>query len=365
MDHEKHITLKDIAKAVGVSRTLASVCLSGRYKDGGYHISEATAQKVRDYAAQVGYVGNSGARQLRRYGTAPVGLLLSQNRCEEKHMVAINYALNTLEQAGREALLIGFRDLVPAVKQLKGAGVRDFMLFGTLSEVADSAKDQALIADLKPLLQGMRGFAIDYNFGLPGERMELDIYRFGINRSQLLRELFEAYRRIGKDGFICMDWYPVPEMIRSGYLAGWECVCPIPAWDVNGDSRLAAGKDMAEKYLKLREKYPVKMIFAGDVTAGCLIAELRKKQVRIPEDVEVIGFDNLASSEYFQVPLTTFGSPIFEHMQLALDHILGKKDAPLILQVPPQISWRESTALPWEEIRRIEENLSKVNMSNK
>ena len=70
-------------------------------------------------------------------------------------MVAINYALNTLEQAGREALLIGFRDLVPAVKQLKGAGVRDFMLFGTLSEVADSAKDQALIADLKPLLQGM------------------------------------------------------------------------------------------------------------------------------------------------------------------------------------------------------------------
>lgn len=359
MNKANNITLKDIAQAVGVSRTLVSVCLSGRYKNGSYRISEATAQKVRDYAASVGYVANTGASQLRRSGKPPVGLLLNQNYGEAKHIGAINTALNILEQANREALLIGFRNLVPAIKRLKGAGVRDFIIFGTISEVPSLPGDQELLKDLKPLLQGMRGFAIDYNFGLPGELRELDIYRFGINRSLLMQELFDAYRRIGKDGFMSMDWYPVPHLLEAGYFRSKEFIQPynLDSTDPNSDWG-KIGRNLAARYLEIRRQHPVKVIFAGDFIAGSLIAELRKTNVRIPEDVEIVGFDNLPHGEWFQVPLTSFGSPIMEHTMLAIDDILGKKAAPKTLLAAPQITWRSSTNLPPEEISRLEKALS-------
>ncbi|MBE6366532.1 MAG: LacI family transcriptional regulator [Lentisphaerae bacterium] len=362
MPKHNNITLKDIAQAVGVSRTLVSVCLSGRYKAGGYRISEATAQKVRDYAASVGYVANTGASLLRRSGQPPVGLLLSQNYGEAKHIGAINTALNILEQENREALLIGFRSLVTAIKRLKGAGVRDFIIFGTLSEVPSLPGDQKLIKELKPLLQGMRGFAIDYNFGLPGEQHELDIYRFGINRSLLMKELFDTYRRIGKDGFMSMDWYPVNHLLEAGYFSSREFIQPYNLDSKSSDTDWRnIGKKLAERFLAMRSQHPVKLIFAGDFIAGGLIAELRKNKVRIPEDVEVVGFDNLPHGEWFQVPLTSFGSPILEHTLLALDDILEKNPAPRTLLVPPQISWRSSTQLPPEEILRLEKALNVIN----
>ena len=353
------ITLKDIAQAVGVSRTLASVCLSGRYKDGNYRISEATAQKVREYAASVGYVVNAGAQQLRQTGLPPVGLLLSLNHGEAKHLEAINAALDILEKSHREAVLIGFQDLVSAVRRLKSTGVQDFIIFGTISEVPSLPGDQQLIAELKPLMQGMRGFAVDYNFGLPGEQHELDLYRFGINRTKLMRELFDAYRRTGKDGFLCMDWHPVKELLQAGYIISEDFVQSYNTGSNSQNSELAEqGKALAERYCRLSKSHPVKLIFAGDMIAGALIAELRKRNVKVPEDVEVVGFDNLPHAEWFQVPLTSFGSPIMEHMRLALDDILEKKPAPRTVLAPPQISWRDSTQLPIEEMKQIEQALA-------
>ena len=358
MIKRKTMTLKDIAQAVGVSRTLASVCLSGRYKDGNYRISEATAQKVRDYAASVGYVVNAGARMLRRSGLPPVGLLLHQNHgSEAKHMEAINTALDILEKEHREALLIGFRDLIAAVKQLKGAGVQDFIMSGPISEVPSCEADRQLIAALKPLLQGMRGFAIDYNFGVRGEEHELDLYRFGINRSKLMRELFDSYRRAGKDGFLCMDWYPVEELLEAGYIASKDFIQPYkPGTNDTMPNFGELGRLLAERYCRLCKQHPIKLIFANDMIAGALIAELHKRQIRVPEDVEVAGFDNLPQDEWLQIPLTSFGSPIMEHMLMALDDILGKKVAPRTVLTAPQIAWRSSTALPDEEIKRFEKS---------
>lgn len=356
MRENSTVTLKDIAGELGVSSTLVSVCLSGRYKSGSYRISEATAQKVRDCALRMGYVGNTGARQLRSGGVAPVGLLLSQNSGEAKSMAAINHALDVLTQAGRETLLIGFRDLVKAVKQLKGAGVRDFILLGPISESADSPADRKIIAELQPLLQGMRCFAVDYNFGLPGETFALDMFRFGIDRSKLLKELLDAYRRCGKSVFISIDWYPVKELLKQNYFISEDFICPLCAPDGTASPE-QIGCALAEKYLRLSKKHHIDMIFASDMAAGCLIAELLEKNIRIPEDVEVIGFDNLQASKWFQVPLTSFGAPVTEHVQLAIDHILGRKEARKTVISPPQLEWRKSTRLPEKGIKIFTENL--------
>ncbi len=353
----KGITLKDIAEKVGVSRTLVSVCLSGRYKQGNYRISEKTAEKVRVYAESVGYVVNRSAQKLRLSGDkAPVGVLLSQDCAEARSMSAVNYALDILAKNNRESLLIGHRDLLKAVRQLKGSGVRDFLHFGSFTLDKDDPLDRRMQKALAPLLKDMRGFALDYNFSDSGLKTPEGLFCFGIDRTKLLRELLKSYRQSGKDGFLCMDCYQVKKLQQEDFFFDDRC---IYYQHEAGDqaSAFEVGRGMAQRYLELRKQHPVRLIFASDTVAGSIIAELALHNVKVPEDVEVAGFDNLDVGKCFRVPLTSFGVPLMEHVELALECIINKRSVPQYLVSAPQISWRGSTVLPDEEIERFEKSL--------
>jgi LacI family transcriptional regulator len=85
------------------------------------------------------------------------------------------------------------------------------------------------------------------------------------------------------------------------------------------------GQEAARYYEKL-ETLPDAIIAAIDTLAIGCVQQLQKDGIRIPEDVGVIGFDNVALSSLIQPPLTTIGQPIRRMGQKAAEIIIAKLD---------------------------------------
>ena len=75
MSRDGRTSLKDVAKAVGVSPALVSMVMNGKAKQ--YRISDAVAKKVRQTAKQMNYAPNMVAKNLRSGKTQLVGLIVT------------------------------------------------------------------------------------------------------------------------------------------------------------------------------------------------------------------------------------------------------------------------------------------------
>ena len=85
----------------------------------------------------------------------------------------------------------------------------------------------------------------------------------------------------------------------------------------------------------------------SDLIAIGVVSKLTERGIRVPEDKEVIGFDNIALSSVFHPPLTTISKPHYDmayHLSEQLTHaIRGEKVTLAHTVVEPQLVIREST----------------------
>ena len=81
-----------------------------------------------------------------------------------------------------------------------------------------------------------------------------------------------------------------------------------PAW-IEGDYSFESGTEMAARLL---EQYPDTdgIIAANDMVAISVYKELHRKGIRVPEDMQLIGFDNISLSSLFTPEITTIAQPI-------------------------------------------------------
>ena len=77
------------------------------------------------------------------------------------------------------------------------------------------------------------------------------------------------------------------------------------------------------------------------------IGELRRRGLSVPEDVSVVGFDNLFISESYSPALTTVNQPRIEigqtAMTMLLDIISARQSAPQTIEMPTELVVRQST----------------------
>ena len=88
----------------------------------------------------------------------------------------------------------------------------------------------------------------------------------------------------------------------------------------------------------------------NDIAAIGAIRALRDANLRVPEDVSVIGFDDIQVAAYNNPRLTTIRQPLHDMGETAarilLQRIQGFKDYPVEFAVPPELIIRETTASP-------------------
>lgn len=94
------------------------------------------------------------------------------------------------------------------------------------------------------------------------------------------------------------------------------------------------------------------IVCANDETALSVLKELNKRQIKVPDDVSVIGFDDYPESSQSSPTLTTVRQPVIEHakkaVEAAISLINGKKYPSIFLKTQPVI--RESCGCPSETV---------------
>ncbi len=104
---------------------------------------------------------------------------------------------------------------------------------------------------------------------------------------------------------------------------------------------------VAAQYL-FDEHWPFDGVFAAnDVIAAAVLQEAVRRNVRVPEELQVIGYDGIELGEMTSPPLTTISQPIYEMGRLATERLLDlieKKDtAPKEILLPVTLTERQTT----------------------
>ena len=94
----------------------------------------------------------------------------------------------------------------------------------------------------------------------------------------------------------------------------------------------------------------VSSIFAfNDMAAYGAYSQLRKKGLRVPEDISLVGYDDIFFSELLDVPLTTVRQPIYDMGQEAAKQLVEEVESKTVshkcITFQPELIRRESTAV--------------------
>jgi LacI family transcriptional regulator len=152
----------------------------------------------------------------------------------------------------------------------------------------------------------------------------------------------------------------------SGPLDWWEARQRKAAW---ADVLQEGGLEIREEgwtegnwssssgvyaFEKLLTQYPeMDAVFvANDQMALSVMQVAGQKRLRIPDDLGIVGFDNIPESPYFSTPLTTVDQEQYNFAKLAVQEIIktiesnwgdGEPDAPKTIILPPKLIVRQSS----------------------
>ena len=119
-------------------------------------------------------------------------------------------------------------------------------------------------------------------------------------------------------------------------------------WILRGDLRPASALELAGRLLSARQR-PTAILAANDQMAIATIRAALKLGLRVPEDLSVVGFDNIELASYVSPALTTMGLPLYQMGVAAAEIAIrllagtsGKEEA----WFTPELIVRESTGPP-------------------
>ncbi len=296
------VSMRDIARRVGVSAVTVSKALSGRSG-----VSEETRRLIEKTAADMGYVNPRDA-QAEEARAMDVGILVPERYFapDAYYATICGQLVNTLSAAGH----FGVLELLTAGMEMGGT-LPNLLRAGRVDAVIllgqpDAAYLRTLTAQSVPLV-----FLDFYDEGASADAVVGD-NAYGCY--QLTSHLIgQGHRDIGFVGSCTatssiMDRYLgfYRAMLMHGLPIRPECVLP----DRDGSARLIQPQ--------LPQRLPTAFVCNCDLVALRTIAQLRERGVRVPEDVSVVGFDDFCALPDTAPSLTTFRLDTQAMVQIAV-----------------------------------------------
>jgi len=313
----KYITLKMVAERAGVSVNTASRAINNKSD-----INEKTKKRVLKVAQELGYVQNATAVALRTKKTRTLGVVIADNRNPFYAEV-----LNGIEEAAREKnyhIILAntqrdYKKEEEAINLLLAKRV-DGLLITPVQDRDD---------DIKKLIEANIPFVV---VGRDFENIEVDaVYNDEIKGGFLATEYLikKGHKRIALiDGFL----YKSP---AKGRLEGYKKALNkyriplddllISVGDINMEDGYERTKQMLEKNIDFTA------IFAyNDMMAFGSMQAIKEKGLRIPEDIGLVGYDDIPFSSLISPSLTTIRLKKqdlgIESVELLLSRINGSRE---------------------------------------
>lgn len=323
-------TITDVARAAGVSVATVSKVINGR--DG---VAPGTFTRVMGVVADLGYETSLVASSLRRRRTNVIGILVAEF---ESFSVELLKGVSTAA-SGTGYELLAYSGLV-ADKSHPGWERR------SLSRLAGTLIDGAIVVTPTMLMPttSIPVVAIDPHSG-PGGPSTIDSDNVGGARGATRYLIELGHRRIahirGRSDLASA------QLREAGYRESLEeAGIPFdPALVQDGGYQAALTAEAARELLT-RPDRPTAVFAANDMSALGVIAVARELGLRVPEDLSVIGFDDIPEAASSTPPLTTVAQPLHDLGAQALRmliELLDGHEVPGHVQLPAELVIRAST----------------------
>jgi LacI family transcriptional regulator len=331
----RRTTIRQIAAEAGVSIATVSRVLNGRDD-----VSDETRDLVSRIIRENGYTANRSARGLSAGRTGLVGILVP--------LVYPAYFAGILAGAA-EAL--SERGLQIVLSPTGGEHDREVTVLDRLHGLSDGALiilPEESSEELERLLDsGYRFVVLDPLMPLD-ERIPSVSAAHTSGADQAMRHLLDlGHRRIaqitGPRGWLAT------EDRRRGYRAALAAagILPDPALEVEAVPEIAPGRDAAEQLLDLSQPPTAIFAFNDNIAIGAIEAA-KARGLRVPEDLSIVGFDDVENATIVTPALTTVRQPLAEMgrtgVSLLIRLLEGQRFETLHVELATRLVVRDSTA---------------------
>ena len=336
----KRATSLEVAKEAGVSRTTVSLVLNNIPGSG---IPEVTRKRVRQAADLLYYHPNVSGRRLvsgRTYTLALVMHQSSESAASDMFLLQVLQGLDVYLSRHRYHILfcpVDPENARDGYAQLVYEGhVDGIVLSGPQLEEPEAV--ELYKRNLPIVLTGrLPGYDVPYvdadNYQgaqlATGHLIELGHQRIGLITNAPLTYIASRERYRGyQDALLAADLIYDPALVREGSFTG--------------DSGFKAMNLLLD-----RPDPPSAVFVASDVVAFGAMQAAKERGLRIPEDIALVGFDDVSFAQYMEPALTTVRLPAYElgwnAGQLAMALIGQKEPGPLNQLLPTELIVRRSS----------------------
>ncbi|WP_201439903.1 LacI family DNA-binding transcriptional regulator [Saccharothrix sp. 6-C] len=337
----RRVTLRDIADAAGVS----IMTVSNVVNDNRARVSPETIDRVRRIAAELGYVPSASARSLAARSSRLIGLLVpaagEDSLMISPHNVAmVGQIERELRKGGYHLLLRGITDLGEVTEALRSWSLDGAILLGFLDEEVDRLTADVVGAvrvlaidsySANPLTAGAR--SDDFTGARLAARHLLDLGHRSVvfagpsfSSVGVVHQRFEGFRQAFADVGVEWDDRLVATVDATTHAEG-----------------LALGRRLLVDHPETTAVFATADILAIGVVEGLL-----SDGASVPDDVSVVGFDNLDLCEYVTPKLTTVAQDIagkaITAVRMLLDSVETGTLATAAVTMGVRLVRRESTA---------------------
>ena len=326
------VTIQDVARAAGVSVTTASRVLNN--KD---DVSPETYAKVRRVIEDLNYTASLAARSMRSRASNVLGLVLPEVT-EPFEVEVIKGVGEAIKGSGYDLLIYAsgsrpLSDRAPWEQEhvsLLSGGLTDGLIVVTPSAPSFPAAAQIVVID--PHGDGTSVpsvIATNHVCAMAAMKYLLELGHRRIGFIQGRPDTRSAARRLEAycDSLAAAGIAYDPELVQEG------------------DYTHARGLKAARQLLGLADR-PTAIFAANDNSAIGVLDAARELGLRVPEDLSVVGFDNIPETEQQNPRLTTVDQSIQEMGRLAVSLLIrmlqGERLEGLVYKVPTHLIVRES-----------------------
>ena len=335
-------TIKEVASVAGVSTQTVSRVINDRPD-----VSSETRKRVQNVIDDLGYQPSALARSLIRQRSDTLGVVTAGLR-----YIGPSRTLSGIASAAEEA---GYSLLLKELPSFNADGIAPIIqsfvahhVDGIIWAVPEVGENHAWVSQNSLDLE----IPLVYITMEPRENISvvsIDNYQGG--RMAMVHLFEQGYKHIAH---------------ISGPLDWWEARQRKAAWN---DALVEAGLEPrnehwaegnwssasgVQAFEKLLEQYAdMDSIFvANDQMALSVMQVARQRGLRIPEDIGIVGFDNIPESAYFWPPLTTIQQDQYNVAKLAVEEIIKRIESgwgevesiePQAIIVPPTLVVRQSS----------------------
>lgn len=329
------VSLKQLAKTLGLSTTTLSLVLNNSEK--AQSIPQETKDRIFAAARDLNYRPNFFARSLRSQRTYSVGVLIPE--------LSDGYAAMVL------------------------TGIEDFLLQAGYMYLVTSHRHKDKLIDQYPRLlyersvEGLIAVDTRYDQDLPLPVVNVSGHHEIPGVTNIILN-HEKAAELGLQHLVDLGHHDIAfikgQIFSSDTAVRWEAICTVaqrlnisivPALTQQMEGESASPEVGYEAAVRLlNTKVPFTALFAfNDVCAIGAIRAFREVGMRVPEEVSVVGFDDIYEAAYHIPALTTIKQPLRRMGMLAAETLVKRicetdHVSPAFVQVEPDLVVRESTA---------------------